>query len=194
VISDNPLPLTRDTILEHETLALCGIHCSNLLTGNGRDEVDVVAAIGTIEPESVLCFVKLRNFQRSMKLGFGNSVFLIMSPQDLGTFVASRLTDGVFHRSSAERGHEFFPLLAVGTANMPVPQKFLVSPLLRFLHGGQEKTDNRHGVMIRFSKINANPPAIRGLAESSLCSCVVQAFETKHEGCTPQWTRENVPT
>ena len=90
-----------------------------------------------------------------------------------------------FIESSADRRHEFFPLLAVGTANMAVSQNFLVSALLRFLQGGQEIADDRHGVMIRFSEINVNPPAVSGLAENGLCPCVVQTFEPKHEGALP---------
>lgn len=93
-----PCPLQQAQSSAMKPLLRMGSIGTNLLWGNGQDEVDGVAAIRATKCEPVLCLVKLRDLQPLMKPGFGNSVFLIMSPQNLGTFFATRLIDGVFHR------------------------------------------------------------------------------------------------
>ena len=68
------------------------------------------------------------------------------------------------------------PVLPRRSASMAMFENFLISEQLGFFDSLNEKADNRYGVMVHFSEIEANTPAIWRPVNGGFGASIVNSF------------------
>jgi hypothetical protein len=67
--------------------------------------------------------------------------------------------------SQAKQRSELYPVIAGAVADMAAPENCLVRKLLSQFDSGSHAADNRHWLVLDFSKVDLNAPAMYVLAE-----------------------------